>query len=321
MARLLVMPENRAALAALQDVLAGLADDKADRLPNPLYLFGASGTGKTHFVQALAAELNKLNIDVCTHSANDFAEIDGFAPARDADLYIVEDLHHLPTRYVEPLIQLMDERLRRGLPMIFTASGGPSVVRHRGASLPHRLTNRLAGGLVVALEPMQAPSRRRLLEALALEAKLNVSPEILDWLAQQLIGGGRQLAGAVRQLQTLQALHKKPLALADIRAHFRPQVEENTPTVQRIAEHVSGYFCVKPKLLVSPRRAHDVLIPRQLSMYLARQLTNLSLQKIGAFFGGRDHKTVQHACNKVARALETDHALSSVARQLRAELT
>jgi chromosomal replication initiator protein len=321
MARLLAMPENRAALAALQDVLAGLADGKADRLPNPLYLFGPSGAGKTHLVEALAAELTKLDIDVCMLSANDFAEINAPAPARQAELCVLEDLQHLPTRYVDTLIQLMDERLAHGLPTIFTASGGPSVVRHRGARLPHRLANRLAGGLVVALAPMQTPSRRRLLEALAHQARLSVAPEILDWLAQHLIGGGRQLAGALRQLKTLQALHKKPLALADIRAHFRPQVEAITPSVQHIAEHVSGYFRVKPKLMLSARRSRDVLLPRQLSMYLARQLTNLSLQKIGVFFGGRDPKTVGHACKKIEQTLKSDPTLSGVIRQLHAELT
>ena len=92
------------------------------------------------------------------------------------------------------------------------------------------------------------------------------------------------------------------------------------PTVKRITDHVSGYFLVEPKNLLSASRSRDVLLPRQVSMYLARQLTSLSLQKIGKFFGGRDHRTVQHACKKVEEAMKADAALSGAVRQMHAEL-
>jgi chromosomal replication initiator protein len=318
--RFLATPENRSAVAAIQDLLFGLSADATDRLPNPLFLHGPSGSGKTYLVQALAEELTNLGIDVCSISANDFAGKEGLRAARQADLLIVEDLQHLPTRYVETLVQHIDERLRRGSPMIFTALQGPSGLKHRGTPLPGRLTNRLAGGLVVALAPMQTPSRRRLLKVLAEQMKLNVGADILDWLAEQLTGGGRQLEGAIRQLKTLQRLQSKPLRLADIRAHFRIQIEAKAPTVKRIAEHVSGYFHVEVKLLPSAGRSRDVLLPRQVSMYLARQLTSLSLQKIGKFFGGRDHKTVQHACKKIEAAMKVDAALSGAVRRMHAEL-
>ncbi len=321
LARLLVLPENRFALAALQDILAALAESRGNRLPNPLYLHGLASTGKTHLIQALAAELNGLDIDVCMWTANDFAEKTDFTDARDADLWVVEDLQHLPARFVATMIQLLDERCRQGAPTIVTAAQGPSGLRPRGAVLPHRLTSRLAGGLVVGLAPLQTPSRRRLLDILSEEAKLQLTPEALAWLAKHLIGGARQMAGAVRQLKTLQALQEKPLALADICAHFRGQVEATASTVQHIAERVSGYFRVKPKLVISASRSRKILLPRQVSMFLARQLTGLSLEKIGSYFGGRDHKTVQHACKKVEQALRSDACLSGIVHQLRAELT
>lgn len=321
LARLLATPENRSALTALQNVLAGLIAETGERLPNPLYLFGPSGSGKTHLVKALAAELTALEIEVCMSSANDFAAGGDLREAHDADLWIVEDLQHLPTRFAETLLQLLDERRGLGLPTIVTATHGPSELRHRGAARPPRLTSRLAGGLVVGLDPLQADSRRRLLGALAERARTAVAPDILDWLAEHVIGGARELAGAVQQLRTLQALQKKPLALADVRAHFRAQVDANGPTIERIARHVSGYYRVKPKLVLSARRSHDVLLPRQVCMYLARQLTGLSLAKIGSYFAGRDHKTVQHACRKVEQALKSNPALTSIVRQLRVELT
>jgi chromosomal replication initiator protein len=317
LARFLVTPETRSALKAAQNLFVNFDAKADDPIPNPLFLHGPSGSGKTHLVTALAEELTSCGARVCLMSANDLV----IEKVPSSAVLIVEDLQHLPMRQVEPLIRLIDERLRFQYPMIFTALYGPGRLMHRGTPLPTRLTDRLASGLVVAIEPMRKPSRRRLLDAFAEGCKLRVAPGILDWLAEHLTAGGRQLEGAIRQLKSLQRLQAKPLRLEDVHAHFRTQVEAQAPTVKRIAEHVSGYYAVKPKLVLSPRRSHDVLLPRQVSMYLARQLTDLSLVQIGKFFGGRDHKTVQHACRKVEAAMKADIALSGAVRQMHAELT
>ncbi len=315
----LTTPENRSAWGAIQNLLHGLMSDPPDVPANPLLLHGPAGTGKTLLLQSLVDELLLKNVTICQLSANDLVA-DAHGLDAHADLLIIEDLQHLPIRFAEMIVQLIDDRLRQQMPIVFTALHGPSHLQHRGVSFPHRLTARLAGGLVIALDPMQAPARRRLLAALIKQNKLTVGTEIHDWLAKHLTGGGRQLAGAIRQLKTLQRLQKKPLRLDDVRTHFGTQTEVGAPTVQRIAEHVSGFYRLEPKLLRSDKRTHDVLLPRQVSMYLARQLTDLSLQQIGQYFGGRDHKTVQHACIKVQRAMKSDHALSGAVRRMHAEL-
>jgi chromosomal replication initiator protein len=318
LARFLTTPENHSAWMAVQDLLHALTSRTTD-LPL-LFLHGPSGTGKTLLIQNLADELAEQDFRIGLLSANDFAAEEKDSHDLQADLLIIEDLQHLPTRYVEALVQIIDERLRQQLPMLMTALHGPSHLNHRGTAFPQRLTTRLASGLVVALEPLQTAGRRQLLTMLAEQNELSVAPEILDWLAEHL-HGGRQLEGAVQQLKTLQRLHKKPLCLDEaLREHFRTQMEASAPTVQRIARHVSAYYQVEPRRLVSEQRTRDVLLPRQVSMYLARQLTNLSLEQIGRYFGGRDHKTVQHACKKVESAMKCDHALSGVVRQMHAEL-
>jgi chromosomal replication initiator protein len=318
--RFLATPENRAGRLAVQDLLLDLTSRAENVRTNPLFLHGPTGAGKSLLVQTLTQELASNGIDALRISANDFAaEIDLQAPS-EADLLIVEDLQHLPTRAAPSLIRLIDTRLQFGLPMIFTALVGPGRLRHRGVPLPHPLTSRLGSGLVVGVEPMQVPSRRRLLKAFAEDAKVTIDPEILAWLAEQLTGGGRQLEGAIRQLMAMQRLQAKPLRLADVQVQFRTLIDAKTPTVKRIAEHVSGYFRVAPKQVVSARRSREVLLPRQIGMYLARQLTDLSFKKIGKYFGGRDHKTVQHACRKVEAAMKTDAQLSGAVRQMHAEL-
>src|SRR5205823_5912331 len=124
---------------------------------------------------------------------------------------------------------------------------------------------------------------------------------------------------AVAQLGLLSRLNPR-LDRATVQQHFAPQVEAGRPTVERIAERVGGYFRVEPRQMQSRRRSRQVMLPRHVGMYLARRLTALSLDQIGAYFGGRDHSTVLHACRKVERALEHDALLSGTVRRLHAEL-
>src|SRR5205085_1131712 len=137
--------------------------------------------------------------------------------------------------------------------------------------------------------------RRRLLDRIASRAKFPIAPNILDWLATNL-RSGRQLEGAVRELHQLQRMHKKPLRLADVETHFGSAANDNDISIDRIVAEVCDRFHVMTKQLQAARRDHHVMLPRQVSMYLARQLTSLSFDRIGTYFGGRDHKTVQHAC-------------------------
>jgi chromosomal replication initiator protein len=346
-ARFVPTPENRAAWDLLHEVVAAFHEHLALRLPNPIFLHGPSGSGKTHLVAGLLNELTKLDGTLAVQhlSANDWHEllpppvtplgIKSFAQetseetaaqptwldeARHSDLVILEDLHHLPGRAAEALVQLLDVRLTRGLPTVVTAPVGPRQLAARGQRLPARLTSRLAAGLVIALDPLQAPSRLLLLEEFAQRRQLAIAPEILHWLAAHLTGGGRQIEGAIAQLNTLAKLQRHPLKLADVRPHFRVQLDALRPSVERIVQQVGGHFHVAPTELLSRRRLRTILVPRQISMYLARQLTQMSFQRIGACFGGHDHSTVMHACRKVERALVEDAMLGGAVRQLQSEL-
>src|SRR5439155_20121085 len=146
-----------------------------------------------------------------------------------------------------------------------------------------------------------------------------VRQEVLAWLAEHL-SGGRQLEGALVQLETLARLQPRPLDVATVAQHFQQLVQPNRLTVERIAQQVGSYFRIDPRHLQSRRRTLNVLLPRQIGMYLARQLTDLSLEEIGSHFGGRDHSTVLHACRKIQETLGCDLTVSGAVQQLRAEL-
>jgi chromosomal replication initiator protein len=342
-ARFVTFPENQSAFLAVQDLIDSLRAGKL-RSPNPLFLHGPPGTGKTHLVSGLANEIAATGTtSIKVLAATDFREsavrestdlakgtiaTSEAAPpfsalaadAQECDLLILEDLQHLRPTAVETLVQIIDHRQAHQLPMVFTAVLGPRHLAHRGVPFPTRLTSRLAGGLVIAMDPLSSSSRQRLLEEMAQKSQFALPRDIAVWLAQNLTGGGRQLAGAISQLQTLNKVGRRALDLKSIAAHFSALVEATRPTIERIAAQVAGCFRIETRQLQSRRRYHNVVLPRQIGMYLARQLTSLSLQQIGAYFGGRDHTTVLHACRKVEQAMKGDAVLSGTIRQIHAAL-
>src|SRR5262245_52439385 len=277
-AQFVPLPENLAARAAVRCVAACLGARRRRRVHNPLYLHGPAGTGKTHLVSALVEEATRRVPDliVTMLSAGAFAEPTDGTPsaARPGDLFVVEDVQYLPARAAERFGWLLDDLLARQVQMIFTATTSP-----RGLDLPARLSSRLASGLVVGLEPLPASSRLALLEAKARQRQLTVHQDVLAWLAEHLTGG-RQLEGALTQLETLARMNGRPLDAATVAGHFREQAEAGRPTVERIMRRVGGHFRVERRALRSARRGRDVLLPRQVGMYLARQLTGLSLAQI-----------------------------------------
>jgi chromosomal replication initiator protein len=185
---------------------------------------------------------------------------------------------------------------------------------------PGRLTSRLAAGLVVGMEAPSPASRRIVLGAVAEARGIGLPAPVLDWLAERATGSFRELEGAINKLEMLSSLHGGLPSLDAIQQQFRAESDGRRLTVDRIVQRVSRYFRVDPGQIQGPSRTRGVMLPRQVGMYLTRRLTALSLEQIGAAFGGRDHSTVLHACRKVEEALDRDVSLSGAVRRLQADL-
>lgn len=313
-ARFLVLRENRSALAAVQRLAAR---PSSRRLPNPLYLHGPAGSGKSHLVSALIDEITRRDprLLVTAITAEDVNQRSQPVADTAGDVVIIEDVQQLRRQQSEAMVALFDALEARAVQMVFTAVVGP-----RDLDLPARLRSRLASGLVVGLGPLQATSRLTFLQEGATRRQLALPRNVLAWLAERLPGSGRELDGALSRLEVLSRTTSQPLDVPTVAELFAEQAEASRPTVERIVARVSTCFHVQPRDLKSRRRSRQVLLPRQVGMYLARQLTRLSLEQIGACFGGRDHSTVLHACRKVENALQKDPVLSGTVRQLHAEL-
>ncbi len=314
-----VLPENRAAVRAAQRLAAGRLS-----APSPLLLHGPPGVGKSAVVTALvsayldhptgrtvrhvvAAELPRQSRSTPNEELAEIAE---------CDLLIVEDLQHLPARDVLALCQLLDDREAHHRPTVLTATSGPAGL----SAFPRRLTNRLAAGLVVRLDAPSVASRRKLVDTFAAARKVLLTAEAIDWMARAA-DGVRPLIGFVEKLKPVMKGYPAPLTVAQVQEWLiEPTIGEAKSRLQKIVSRVAVAFQVKPKEVIGPSRLRAVLLPRQVAMTLARDLTRLPLADIGRHFGGRDHSTVLHAVRKIAALSGTDATLAGRLRELRAEL-
>jgi chromosomal replication initiator protein len=336
--RFIRAPENRSAVSAFEYAAACIGAGRWAEVASPLYIHGGTGTGKTRLVTALCEEIGRTaprsavsrleaadfenQIEAAHRGSEESEEL--LAEVQASDVLIFEDLHQFGGRpagckqgAIEALIFLLDSFAARQKLVVITACVGPN----RLTQFNWRLATRLGAGLILNISPLQTESRLLFLQSEAQRCQLAVGQDVLVWLASHLTGGGRQLQGAIVQLQALTRLHKRILNLATVQEQFQPQAEAARPTAERVAQCVAGYFCVQARQLQTRRRYQNMLLPRQIGMYLARTLTALSLKEIGAYFGGRDHSTVLHACRKIEKDLRRDPVLSGIVGQLRAELT
>ncbi len=304
------LPENRAAWQAMDRVVRCVLRRGPRRSVNPLFLHGPPGVGKSRLVTEGITRLlqHDPQARVTRLSAAELGNADELPQPRQLDLLVIEDVQK--TRGIETLVHLLDQCVARQRQLIVTSTLGPGQL-----PLPLRLTSRLAQGLVIALEWLSPASRRQVLLS-----RGPLPQEIVEFLVQSLPGSVRQLEGALTRVATLTETLGRSPTVEDLAELFQPDRQARLPSLERIARLVGRHYHIALEELRSQRRSREVLIPRQVGMYLARQLTPLSLEQIGAYFGGRDHTTVLHACRKVEEALTQDASLSGALRALQAEL-
>ena len=308
-----LLPENRSAWMAVRQVRRSLQATRP--VPFPLlYLHGGPGVGKTHLLQFLQDSLP----EELTHQylrATDWPEQPNDA-FRRCHVLIVEDIQHLPRRAFEDLKVVLDSRLARRLATVISALRGPAKLE----DLPAFLANRLAGGLIVRIQPYSPSSRRILLDQLAQSVNRPIRTEVLDWLAKRIPGSGRQLQAALQRVVLISAEMPEPMNVSALHEIFRAEAAQQEITVERIVERVGKKFEASAKDIRGGDHQPNIVWPRQLSIYLARKWAGLSLAQLGVYFGGRDHSTVRHSCQKVEAAIAADAERLSVLRQLEAEL-
>lgn len=297
---------------------------------NPLYICGSTGQGKTHLLHAIGHEYRRTHAGktVLYMSAERFMfdfvsamrakdTLSFKARLRSADLLMIDDVQFIAGKdsTQEELLHTIDELLTSGGKLVISADRGP----HALDGVEGRILSRLTQGLVADLKPADFGLRRSIVAAKAAAmAGVEIGGETLDLLAGRITSNLRELEGALNRLVAYAQLGNRAITvdyaeevLADM---FR--ASKRRITIDEIQKRVSEHFRIRQAEMVSARRAREVARPRQIAMYLAKQLTPRSLPEIGRRFGGRDHTTVIHAVRQIEKLRGMDLDIDNDVRTL-----
>lgn len=298
---------------------------------NPLFLYGPSGTGKSHLARGLAAawKLSFQQSRVAYTTAVDFARemADAFetqavedfrARYRGVNLAVFEDVAELAAKPAaqEELIRTLDAILERGGQVVVTASSTPKEI----AGFSPSLQSRLSAGLCLPLALPGVDTRLAILQQWSNLRNIKMADSILNLLAEGLAGTVPELLGAMLQLEVPAGEKGRPIDAHQIRDFLSQRDSTLLPKLRDIATLTARHFALRLSDLRGPSRRRPVVTARDVAIHLCRQLTRESLSRIGAYFGGRDHTTVLHACRKTEELLQSDPAIRQAIDQLQRKL-
>jgi chromosomal replication initiator protein len=324
--RFVVGVNNQLATAAARAVAEAPA-----RVYNPLFLYGGVGLGKTHLMHAIGHHLmrrdparrvayvssewftNDLIASIQDGRMSDFRR-----RYREIDLLLIDDVHFLgeKERTQEEFFHTFNALYEAQRQIVVTSDRPPKEI----PGLEERLVSRFEWGLVADIRSPDLETRVAILRKKAEDGDIAIVDEVLDYIARNCRSNVRELEGAVIKLLAYSSLTQRDitsdLAREALGGVLAPEGER---TPEAIRKRVAETFGVSVDALVSRRRTREVTIPRQVAMYLMRELLDIPLTQIGHHFGGRDHSTVIHSVNKVEEDLEQDAVLRDRIDALRTE--
>ncbi len=313
---------NELAHAAARRVAEACASP-AHTVPfNPLFLYGGVGLGKTHLMHSIAwhVRLQAPARKVIYLSAEKFmyqfiravrfrSTIDFKEEFRSVDLLMIDDVQFISGKdsTQEEFFHTFNALVDQNRQIVITADKSPADL----AGLEERMRSRLGWGLAADIHPTTYELRLGILQSKAEQAGLSLPQKVMEFLAHKIVSNVRELEGALNRIIAQMQLVGREMTLESAQEllHDLLRANERRVTIDEIQRRVAEHFNIKMAEMTSARRARAVARPRQVAMYLAKQLTSRSLPEIGRKFGGRDHTTVMHAVRKIEELMASDRAL------------
>ncbi len=296
---------------------------------NPLFLYGGVGLGKTHLMHAIGSELTSGGrVSVAYMSAEKFmyrfiaairsqSTMEFKEQLRSVDVLMIDDLQFLigKDNTQEEFFHTFNALVDAGRQIVVSADKSPSDL----SGLEDRLRTRLGCGMVADIHATTFELRISILEAKALASGVAVPAKVLEFLAHKITSNVRELEGALNRLIAHANLFGRPVTLESTQdvLHDILKAHDRRVTIEEIQRKVSEHWNIRLTDMSSARRARAVARPRQVAMFLAKQLTSRSLPEIGRKFGNRDHTTVMHAVSRVQELMERDVAFAEDVELLR----
>ncbi len=320
---------NRFAYAACRAV-----SDKPSVVYNPLFLIGGVGLGKTHLMQAIGNHIcyNQPDLKVVYVSSeaftNDFIEAiqnknnNAFRNKyRKVDVLLIDDIQFLAGREgtQEEFFHTFNALYHDNKQIVLTSDRPAREIK----DLEERLRSRFEMGLTSDISEPNLETRIAILKKKAESIDTPIPSEVFVTIANTIQSNIRELEGALTTVEAYSRLRNIPVSVESAQEALRDILknkEKKELTPNYIKEITAQYFNVTSEDLESKRRHKAVTVPRQIAMYITREITDLSLPKIGEFFGGRDHSTVLHSCDKVTKEMESDQNFKSLIMRIMNEI-
>ncbi len=302
---------------------------------NPLFIYGGSGLGKTHLLQAIghhvlaARKTAKVFYISSEQFANEF--IDGIQHGslvsfrkkyRQADVLMIDDIQFLggKERSQEEFFHTFNS-LHDGHKQIILSSDRPASEIEK---LEHRLVTRFEWGMTAELQPPEMETRIAILKSKAETLKITLESWVFEFLADRIRNNVRRLEGALMRVASYSSLSGRQLNQNDIENLLRDIFQEQARravSIDQIQRKVAEQFDLRLADMTSKRRLASIAFPRQIAMYLSREMTTSTLADIGDSFGGKDHGTVIHAVKLIKKKIETDEKIRHTIRSLETQLS
>jgi chromosomal replication initiator protein len=290
---------------------------------NPLFLYGGVGLGKTHLMHAIGnqviAKFPRKRVVYATSEkfTNEFiasiqqGKIDEFrARYRRIDLLLIDDIQFIADkeRTQEEFFHTFNAIHEDGKQIVLSSDRPPKAI----LTLEERLRSRFEWGLIADLTAPDLETRIAILRSKAEEGAVPITSDVIEFIARKVVSNIRELEGALNRIVAYASMGAMPIGIELAQAVlsnvlYNPKKRQVTP--ERIAKVVAEYYSVPMDALQGQKRDKAIVVPRQIAMFLMREETDVSLLRIGAELGGRDHSTVLHACDKINREVAVNDEL------------
>jgi chromosomal replication initiator protein len=301
---------------------------------NPLFIYGGVGLGKTHLVNAIGNAILKKSpqMRICYYTSEKFMNelinslrynrMDEFRNKfRSMDVLLIDDIQFLAgkERTQEEFFHTFNALYDAHKQIIVTSDKFPKEI----PGLEERLRSRFEWGLIADIQPPDVETKLAILKMKAEQNNIKLPEEVFLFLANSICNNVRELEGYLIRVGAYASLTSIPISLEMARDVLKDIIVERNRvlTVEEIIKKVSSHFNIKISDIKSPKRLKAIVLPRQIAMYISRQLTSCSYPEIGERFGGKDHSTIIHAIRKIEKIMEDDFQLRNTIENIKKEMT